>query len=238
MAALGLRHWLSRTKRRNAGPAGPAEERRIKRWCYRPVIEQLEARLVVGSLLVRPIVPDGYWLDDGLGRSSLGTDQADPLVKAITQSQSPLELHASFRQGRPFGGSLTGASVVRSSLRDQARLGTVMPEKAGLRLLHIWNLLQKCLHDSSVQNATSGAQKAFVSGVLNQSMLEDVDGIGRDATAEGQFGSEELIDPLQEGRFGQLCDGGKHLVRKLPPDDRADLRHLFRSRKAIESGHQ
>jgi|GEM_PF-749331 len=94
MAALGLRRWLSRLKHRTkkgADGLSPDAERRLKRWCYRPLLEQLEDRVAVGSLLVRPIVPDGYWLGDGLATSSLRTDRADSWGRETIDSRSPQE---------------------------------------------------------------------------------------------------------------------------------------------------
>src|SRR6266446_5780705 len=84
MAALGLSRWLTRSKKRNASRAPAHEERRLKSWSYRPVLEQMEDRIAVGCLLVRPIVPDGCWLGDGLD-SALAEAAAD-LSQALSDT--------------------------------------------------------------------------------------------------------------------------------------------------------
>src|SRR5437667_6515487 len=100
MAALGLRRWLARLKHRsNKGSAqvaseGPTanSERRLKRWYHRPLLEQLEDRVAVGSLLVRPIVPDGYWVFDGIDTPALALNAIEPSVKAASPAAPALEI--------------------------------------------------------------------------------------------------------------------------------------------------
>src|SRR5207302_5926565 len=45
----------------------------------------LEDRVAVGSLLVRPIVPDGYWLGDGADNSLSESISTEPAVRAVTR---------------------------------------------------------------------------------------------------------------------------------------------------------
>ncbi|HEV3082404.1 MAG TPA: PKD domain-containing protein, partial [Gemmataceae bacterium] len=86
MATLGLQRWLSRLKHRK-NPVSVEKpgsyERPLKRWCYRPVLEQLEDRVAVGSLLVRPIVPDGYWVFDNIDSPAL--NHMEPSVQRIAE---------------------------------------------------------------------------------------------------------------------------------------------------------
>src|SRR5207302_8284440 len=64
------------------GPT-PYAERRLKSWCYRPVLEELEPLVVIGSLLVRPFMPDGSWILDGISTPAFIMSQTEPAVQAL-----------------------------------------------------------------------------------------------------------------------------------------------------------
>jgi len=51
----------------------------------------------------------------------------------------------------------------------------------------------KCASDACVQLLTLGAQQSAVGGILNQRMLERIDGLGWGSPAEDQFGRDKQL---------------------------------------------
>ena len=67
-----------------------------------------------------------------------------------------------------------------------------------------------------VQLASFAAQQTFVGGILQKSVLELVDDLGRQAAAINKLGVDESGQCLIERRFCQLGDGGEQLVAEGP----------------------
>ena len=118
MAAPGLRRWLSRLKYRSTRPPASAEEQRLKRWRYRPVMEQLEERSTIGSLLVRPIVPDGYWIFDRVDTPALTADQTQPSTRAAVSQVGSAADASVVPQASSFGASAPSTNLPISSTEE------------------------------------------------------------------------------------------------------------------------
>ena len=69
-------------------------------------------------------------------------------------------------------------------------------------------------------------------------MLEDIDRLRRQPALIEQFGLHQPGQRLLQCRLVQWRHRPQQLVRKLPSQDRPELRHLFHHRQSIEPGHQ
>ena len=84
----------------------------------------------------------------------------------------------------------------------------------------------------------SAAQQGAVGGILHQRVLEGVLGIRRRPAPEDQLGALQLLQRIIQLLLRHSGDGADQLVGELPPERRADLRHLARRRQAIEPRQQ
>jgi hypothetical protein len=88
-----------------------------------------------------------------------------------------------------------------------------------------------------MQLATATLEQRFVGSILDQSVLEGVVRLGRNAASVNQFRVLELREGRSQVIFGDGRDCKQQIVRKFTLYDRRDLRDFFgrprRSSRAI-----
>ena len=106
------------------------------------------------------------------------------------------------------------------------------------RLRDVGEALLEHPRDTSMQLLALGLEERLVRRVLDQRVLERVDGLGRRAAAEDQLGADQLVEGVAQFVGGHRRDRGEYLVAELAADHGADLRHLLDRREAVEARHQ
>ena len=78
----------------------------------------------------------------------------------------------------------------------------------------------------------------MVGGVLNQGVLETVDGVGRAAAPKHELRGDELVEPALQLLSRPVGDCGDELVGELAADHSADLGKLLDRGQPVEPRHQ
>ena len=92
--------------------------------------------------------------------------------------------------------------------------------------------------DCRMQALALASKQARRGCVLDERVLENVARPRRETALEHQPGFDQLRERALQRGIRQRADRREQLVRKLPADHRADLRHLARRRQTIQPGHQ
>ena len=123
-------------------------------------------------------------------------------------------------------------------LFDQASLGAVTRQQLRLALGNLGELAFEGFGDTGVKCASRLAQQRAIGRVLHQGMLEQVGRMRRHTLPEQQTSRNETVQRRSEFRPGFAYHRSQEGMRELPPDRRADLRHLLGRAEPIEPRHQ
>ena len=86
-----------------------------------------------------------------------------------------------------------------------------------------------------MQLLAAAANKACISGILHQRMLELVQRIGGYAALKDQLGVDKPHERVPQLFFGQRGHVGNQAVGELPPYGCSNLRHVLHGRQSIEA---
>ena len=120
----------------------------------------------------------------------------------------------------------------------QTRRCVVLGEQLGLGGSCLWKPLLEHPGDAGMELLASGFEERLVGNVLHHGVLEGVNGIRRDAVAEDQLRSDQLVETRAQLILGPVGDRGEQRMGKLAADHRPELRHLLHRGEAVEPRHQ
>jgi len=69
-------------------------------------------------------------------------------------------------------------------------------------------------------------------------MFKDISGSRRSPPLVEELGPHQLCEPRLQGVLLLRGNGLEQVIRKLPPQHRAELRYLFRCIELIQAGHE
>jgi hypothetical protein len=107
---------------------------------------------------------------------------------------------------------LPSLTPIRDGSPVLTRLGQVSCEDLGLCCHSLGKSLLERRGDPGVQLVPLGPEQRLIGGVLDQGVLEAVNGVGRAAAAEDEFGRDQLVEGGIQLLVGPHGDGGEQLV--------------------------
>ena len=128
-----------------------------------------------------------------------------------------------FEMRHPSGSVLAGLEPLVDAAFGSAGAGQMMGEQFGLALDEIGEILFEHRGNASVQLLAPGPQQGAVGGVLHQRVLEQVGGVGWDASTEQEARLGQLGESGSQLRFRPLRHPFNQVVAEFAAQDRANL---------------
>src|SRR3989442_1427138 len=119
--------------------------------------------------------------------------------------------------------SLAGALPQLDAALSVAGFGIVTRQRLWLACGQIGEPSLESTGNPAMQLLTAAANKACISSILHQRMLELVQRIRRDAALKDQLGMDEPRERVPQLFFGQRCYVCNQAVGELPPNGRTNL---------------
>src|SRR5262245_31170805 len=128
--------------------------------------------------------------------------------------------------------------MIGDRLIKKPRLPEMMGKDIRLLSRDFGKLSLDRLGNSGMELLTPALEETAIGRVLDQRMLESVDGLRRTPPGENQFGIDKLANRFQEIGLGKRRYRGEELIGKLPPNGSPHLGHFLDRRQTIQPCHQ
>src|SRR6516162_4747543 len=157
----------------------------------------------------------------------------------VEELQSSLQLCLRLDHCRASRGLLTGFGPVDHCLFDRSGLSVVMREQTWLLICNFGKALVQHRSDARVKLTPLAVKERLMSSVLNERVLEDIDGVRRYAAKAEKLGLYEPFQRLSQALLRKrFCNCTYHLIRNHSTNCCAGLCYLFCRTQTIEPGDQ